>query len=385
MKKKIFLLTTGRSDYGMLRKLALDIVKEKNFSLKIIVTGAHLSKEHGYTVKEIIKDNFKNIIKVNSNLKDSSKNHTTISISNSIKEFHKIFLKHSPNIAIVLGDRYETFAFSIAANTFGVPIAHLNGGEVTSGAQDDVFRHCITKMSDLHFVANKIYAKRVKQLGEDPSRIFNVGGLSIDKISTKNFYKKKDLEKKLKIKFLKKNLLITYHPETLNNKKNNKNLDILLKCLDKLNDTYLIFTIPNADYGNQKIIKKIKNFVSRKKNAKVFDSLGHITYYSVIRQVDAMVGNSSSGLSEAPFLKKATLNLGNRQEGRIQAKSVINCQFKISEINKGLKKLYSKKFIDLAKKARSPYGKNGVSKKIISILKMTNLKNIKYKKFYDLN
>jgi GDP/UDP-N,N'-diacetylbacillosamine 2-epimerase (hydrolysing) len=238
-------------------------------------------------------------------------------------------------------------------------------------------------LSDLHFVSNTVYAKRVRQLGENPKNIFNVGGLSLDKITKKKLYKKKDIEQKLNFKFLKKNLLITYHPETIRKDLNKNNISTLLRSLSKLKQTKLLFTIPNIDTGNLNIIRAIKQFSLKHKNTMIFDSLGHKMYLSVICNVDGVIGNSSSGLSEVPYLKKGTINIGNRQDGRIKAKSIIDCNFTSSQINNSLKKLYSKKFIEKLKYTKSPYEKKDTSKKIVKIIKSFDFKNIKLKKFFD--
>ena len=384
MIKKFIIVTTGRSDYGMLKKLANELEKDKKKKIVIVATGTHLSRKHGYTIKEINKDKFKNILKINLNIKDDTKKNTASAISNGIKKFYKILSNTNPFLVILLGDRYETFSFSIAANIFGVPIIHLHGGEVTSGSMDDTFRHCITKMSDIHFVANKVYKNRVIQLGENPNKVFNVGGLSLDNISKKFLYNKNEIQRKLKLKFLKKNLIITFHPETINNSHNEKNLSILLNSLSLLRDTLLIFTIPNADFGNYRIIEKINFFSKNRKNVKIFNSLGHIMYLSLVNQVDGVIGNSSSGLSEVPILKKGSINIGKRQEGRLKPQSVISCKFNKEEINKSIKKLYNKKFQAIVKKTKSPYGKKGATKKILKILNKIDFKNIKYKKFFDI-
>jgi GDP/UDP-N,N'-diacetylbacillosamine 2-epimerase (hydrolysing) len=383
MIKKIFIVSSGRADYGMLKKLIFEIKKEKKFKVFVVVTGSHLSKTYGHTYKEILNDKIKNIKKVNLNISGDSDEDISRTVSVGIKKFSKLLNKEKPYLSVILGDRFEIFAFAVSSHILGVPLAHIHGGEVTSGAIDDAFRHSITKLSDLHFVSNTVYAKRVRQLGENPKNIFNVGGLSLDKITKKKLYKKKDIEKKLNFKFLKKNLLITYHPETIRKDLNKNNISTLLRSLSKLKQTKLLFTIPNIDTGNLNIIRAIKQFSLKHKNTMIFDSLGHEMYLSVICNVDGVIGNSSSGLSEVPYLKKGTINIGNRQDGRIKAKSIIDCNFTSSQINNSLKKLYSKKFIEKLKYTKSPYEKKDTSKKIVKIIKSFDFKNIKLKKFFD--
>ncbi len=383
-KKKILVVTGNRADYGLLKKLINEIKKNRNLSLKILVTGSHLIKKYGYTLNEIRSDKNKVNYKVNLSINSDTPNDISKAISYGIEKFSKILLYDKPDLAIVLGDRYEIFSFVVCANIHGLPIAHLHGGEITKGAIDDSLRHSITKMSDIHFVANKIYGKRVRQLGENPRLIFNVGGLGVDQIHKNELYTKKEIEKVKKFSFYKKNLIITYHPETIKNKFNNENFDNILRFLSNLKKTRIIFTSPNIDIGNLEIYNKIKKFIKKNKNSIFFESLGHKMYLSIVNQVDVVIGNSSSGLSEVPFLKKPTINVGERQKGRIQVHSVVNCNFDQKNLKKSLKKIYNKKFLKNLKSVVSPYGKGGAAKKILKIIKKINLKNIKNKKFIDL-
>ena len=262
---------------------------------------------------------------------------------------------------------------------------HIHGGESTFGAIDDAIRHSITKMANFHFVANEIYKKRVIQLGENPKKVINVGGLGVDNIQIKKLFKKKEIEKKLNIKFLKKNLLITFHPET--NSLNKQTIIPMLKALKKLKDTNFFFTIPNADTYNLRILKEIKYFQKKSKNCKIFNSLGIKMYHSLIKLCDAVIGNSSSGMAEVPYFKKPTINIGNRQDGRIRVKSIIDVKMEEKNINNAIKKIFSRNFRLELKNTQSPYGKGGASKKIVDYLqkiKKKDLKKIKYKIFFDL-
>ena len=263
-KKKILVVTGNRADYGLLKKLINEIKKNRNLSLKILVTGSHLIKKYGYTLNEIRSDKNKVNYKVNLSINSDTPNDISKAISYGIEKFSKILLYDKPDLAIVLGDRYEIFSFVVCANIHGLPIAHLHGGEITKGAIDDSLRHSITKMSDIHFVANKIYGKRVRQLGENPRLIFNVGGLGVDQIHKNELYTKKEIEKVKKFSFYKKNLIITYHPETIKNKFNNENFDNILRFLSNLKKTRIIFTSPNIDIGNLEIYNKIKKFIKKK-------------------------------------------------------------------------------------------------------------------------
>jgi len=285
---------------------------------------------------------------------------------------------------LVLGDRFEILSAVIAAMYARIPIAHIHGGELTEGAIDDAIRHSITKFSHLHFVGNEVYRKRVIQLGEKPERVFNVGGLGVDAINDINLIPKNKLEKDLNIKFLKKNLLITFHPVTLEDKSSLKQISELLDALSNLQSTSLIFTMPNADGDSQVIFEKIEDYVSCNKNAYVFISLGQVRYLSCLAQVDAIVGNSSSGLHEAPSFRKATINIGDRQKGRIQSKSVINCKPLSQDIQKAIKDSYSQEFKERLLNVQNPYGDGGAAKRIVETISNVDLSSLIHKEFYDL-
>ncbi len=345
MKKKVLLVTGNRADYGLLKKLIDELRKSKKISLKILATGSHLMKKYGYTLSEIKYDKNEVNYKVDLSIKSDNASDISKAISNGVVKFSKILFESKPDLAIVLGDRYEIFSFVISANVHGVPLAHLHGGEITQGAIDDSFRHSITKMSDIHFVANKLYERRVRQLGENSKMIFNVGGLGVDKINKQKLFSRNKIEKIKKFSFFKKNLLITYHPETIKNKSYKEKFENILNVLSSLKNSRIIFTSPNTDIGNLKIYNKIKKFVKRNKNSIFFHSLGHKMYLSIVNQVDAVIGNSSSGLSEVPFFKKPTINIGDRQKGRIKVDSVIDCNFEQEKFKKCLKKIYQKNFL----------------------------------------
>ena len=276
--------------------------------------------------------------------------------------------KLKPNYIVVLGDRFEIFSASTAALIHNIPIIHLHGGELTESLIDDAFRHSITKMSTYHFVANKAYHTRVRQLGENPNNIFNVGGMGVDSIKKTNLLNKKDIEKKLKFKFLLKNLLVTYHPETLSKKETKKGIESLLKSLKNLKNTRLIFTASNADTYGDYINKKIKTFVKNNKNAHFFYSLGSVNYYSCLKYIDAVIGNSSSGIAEVPTFKKFTINIGNRQKGRLKAKSILDCSTNVSDIKKCLKLIYLPQFNKILTKTINPYGTGNATNKILEKL-----------------
>ena len=384
-KIKITIVTGTRADFGLLKKLIKKLIKDDLIDLSLVVTGSHLSLIHGQTVNEIISEGIKIDSEVDLNLKSDTPECISDATANGIKGFSKIFSKFRPDLLFILGDRYEILAAAIAACFQNIPIAHIHGGERTEGLIDESIRHAVTKFSHLHFVASEIYRKRVIQLGENPKNVFNVGGLGVDAINELNLLNKSEIEKKLNLKFSKKNLLITYHPETLDNKLSIIGISELLKSLDKIKDTTLIFTLPNADTNNQMIFKKINAFVRNKSMAYSFSSLGQLNYFSLIKICDGVVGNSSSGLLEVPSFKKATINIGNRQKGRLKASSVIDCESKEKYISESINQIYNQRFQNIIKSTKNPYGDPGAPDRIIDIIKKTELKNLIKKSFYDLD
>lgn len=381
---KICVITCTRADFGLLKNLILEIKKNKKFSLSILASGSHFSKRFGNTYKEIIK----NKINIDEKIIFKSLPDNIMSISKvfskSIINTTHIFKKINPDLVLVVGDRYEILASVISAHLSRIPVAHIHGGEVTHGAIDDAFRHSITKMSHIHFAANKFYKKRIIQMGENPQKIFVVGGLGIDNIKQVNFLSKDEIEKKFGFKFNEKNYLVNFHPETLNKKSSKSQIREILNALKNIKDCNIFFTMPGADLENTIIEKEIKIFMKNKKNTFFFKSLGQTNYYSFLKQVDLMIGNSSSGILEMPYFKKATINLGERQSGRMMTNSVINCKIKKKNILDAIKKTTSLGFKKKIKKDKMFYGKSGASKKIITILKKVNTKNLFFKKFFDI-
>jgi len=384
MTRKILVVTGSRAEFGLLQFLMKEIEKEKSLELQIIATGSHLSREHGFTVNEIKEKGFSPNLEIDLNLHNDTSDSISNSIGIGIKEFTKAYQILSPDIIVVLGDRYEILSAAISALISKLPLAHIHGGEVTEGAFDEAIRHSVTKMSHLHFVANDIYKKRVIQLGELPQNVYTVGGLGVDTLKKTTVLIKEDLEKSLGCAFLDKNLLITIHPVTLNEIDSNKELKELLRALDEFKGKRLIFTLPNADPGNQSIRKLIEEFVMRHPNARSYESLGSQKYLSCLAYVDGVVGNSSSGIIEAPSFKIATVNIGDRQKGRLMANSIINCSFKKNEIKRSIEKIYSSKFQSQLKNTINPYGEGGATEKIVKILKTVELKGLIKKPFYDL-
>ena len=384
MKRKICVVTGTRAEYGLLYWLLKEIEADKELQLQVIVTGMHLSPEFGLTYKEIEKE-----FKINKKIEMLLSSDTSVGISKSMGlaqiSFAESYDELKPDIVIVLGDRYEIFSAVSAAMIARIPIAHIHGGEKTEGAFDESIRHSITKMSHLHFTATEEYRNRVIQLGEHPSRVFNVGGMGIENIKRLELLNKKEFEKSIEFKLNIKNILVTFHPVTLENSTAKEQFQQLLDAIDELEDTNIIFTKANSDTDGRVINQMIDEYVTKNSHKSiVFTSLGQLRYLSALQYVDAVVGNSSSGLAEAPSFKIGTINIGDRQKGRIKASSVIDCEPNKDSILKSFEKLYSKEFQETLKTTINPYGNGCASKKILEILKSVDLGNILKKSFYDL-
>lgn len=382
--KKVCIITGSRAEYGLLYWLMKAIEDSKKLELQIVVTGMHLSEEFGNTYLQIEKDGFNIDKKVDISITSDSEIAISKSMSIGLIGFAKVYDELNPDLILVLGDRFEIFSAVIAATIARLPIAHLHGGELTEGAIDEVFRHSITKMSHLHFVATEDYRNRVVQLGEDPQKVFNVGGLGIDNIFKLDLLSKSDFEKEINFKLGEKNLLVTFHPVTLEKSTSKNHFQILLNSLNLLTNTKIIFTKANSDIDGRIINKMIDEYVSKNENSIAFKSMGQINYLSALQFMDAVVGNSSSGLLEAPSFKIGTVNIGDRQKGRIEAESVISCNSNTHSINKALTRIYSEKFQNTLKNSTNPYGNGGSANQILGIIENIDFYNILKKSFYDI-
>ena len=382
--RKICIVTGARAEYGLLRWVMQYIKEDANLCLQIIVTGMHLSPEFGLTYKAIESDGFVIDRKIEMLTSSDTPVGITKSMGLGLIGFADALNELSPDLLLVLGDRFEIFSAAAAALLARIPIAHIHGGESTEGAIDEAIRHSITKMAHLHFVASDQYKKRVIQLGEHPENVFMVGGMGIDNIKRLKLLNRKKLESDFGFKFGKKNLLITFHPATLDSESAEIQLQELLLVLHRLQDTQLIFTMSNADANGRALIKMVKDFVAIHENAHAFTSLGQLRYLSCIAQVDAVIGNSSSGLLEVPSFKKGTINIGDRQHGRLQSTSVIQCEPTQKSIKNALNKLYSSTFQISLKSVVNPYGEGGASEKVFKIVKSKQLDRLIKKSFYNL-
>ncbi len=378
-KKKICFITGSRAEYGLIEKIVKLFSRNKSFKTYLVVTGSHLNNKFGNTIKDIAK---KNIIikKIKLNLNSDSKASiygNQLKLSQGIYKFSK---STKPDCFVVLGDRFEIFSLCSFIQFLNIPIVHIHGGEKTSGSIDDQLRHCITKMSHIHFVANKEFKNRVMQLGELKKSVKIVGGLGIDKINRTQLYSEKDLVNKIKFKLNKKNVLVTLHPDSL--KKNNtiKMTNIICRLINKFKKINFIITYPNFDIGHDYIIKKFKKISSHMNNVNFYKSLGDKKYLSLLKYCDSMIGNSSSGFTEAPYFKTPVVNIGDRQYGRPISNNIYNADINYSSIEKKFQLTLKENKI---KNMENKYGKPGASNKIYNILRKINFHQIYLKKKFN--
>ena len=386
--KKVCIITGSRAEYGLLKPLIKKLKDSKSLELQIIATCTHLSPEFGLTYQEIENDGFK----INEKIEILLSSDTSIGISKSMGlamiSFCEAFDRLKPNIIIIIGDRYEIFAAASAATVARIPIAHIHGGETTEGAFDESFRHSITKMSYLHFTSTEEYRKRVIQLGEDPQRVFNVGAIGIENIKTIDLLEKDKLQETLGYQFGEKTILVTFHPTTLENNTAENQFKNLLDAIEEFETIKVIFTKSNADIGGKIINNMIDEYVKRNNQKSVaYTSLGSVKYLSVMKYCDVVVGNSSSGIIEAPAFMIPTINIGDRQKGRVQAKSVINCEPIKNDIITSLNKAFSEEFKKALKDTKNPYGDGNVTDRIITQIESYLLNDkIQLKKaFYNID
>lgn len=379
MKKKILIISSSRADYDLLEPVISKLKSDKKINSKLLVTGSHFDKNFGYTYKEIIKSGNKIDFKIKMNFDQLSKKKIIENMSIYIKKLSSYLEKKNFSLTLILGDRYETLMSAFIINFHNIPIAHISGGEVTEGSKDDSFRHAISKLSKFHFVSHKLYKKRLIQLGEEKKNIFNYGSLGKENIVSVKILNKSAIQKKLKIKFNDINFLATYHPETIDTKNNTKNFKILIESLLNFKGANIFITSPNADYGSRAIFNYINELKKNNKNIFFLKSLGKINYFSLLYHCDLYIGNSSSGVTEVPYIKKYSINLGDRQRGRILLKNVINIPFDRKKIIKKIEKLIKKRKNNI-KNIKVNFTSKKIAKKISSI----KLNSFVPKKFIDL-
>ena len=386
MVRKICVFTGGRAEYGLLKPLLDEIVISHSLELKLLVSGMHLSSEFGLTYKKIEDDGFVCDEKVEMILSSD----TTVSICKSMGlgmiGFSEALERIKPDIFVILGDRFETMVAATAALVCRIPVAHIQGGELTFGAIDDQFRHAITKMSLFHFVTTDEYQKRVIQLGEDPDRVFNFGAINVDAMKKIQPLSKLELEKQINFSLGPRTILVTFHPVTLENDTAGNYFSQLLKAIDEIGDLKVIFTKTNADTDGRIINNLIDLYVERNpKNTVAFTSLGQMRYISLLHYISAVVGNSSSGIIETPTFKIPTVNIGDREKGRVLANNVITCKQSIKAIRSAIEKVLSDEFKDSIKDMISPYDKDETAKNIVKTIREYEIPSTTKKEFYDIS
>lgn len=384
--KTIVVMTATRAEYGLLRTVIKRLMQEEEIDVKVVATGAHLSPEFGMTVHEIEEDG----ILIDRKIEIVLSSDTPVSISKSMGlamiSFAEYFDEKKPDALLVLGDRYETLAVCCAAMNARIPIFHMHGGETTEGAVDEAIRHAVSKMSYLHFTSTEEYRRRVIQLGEEPERVYAVGGMGVENALTTELMSKEELEEELKYDLGKNYAVVTFHPVTLENATAGEQIDELLRAVDDFPNMKFLFTKANADADGRVINARIETFIETHRNVCLYSSLGMKKYLSAVKGAVAVIGNSSSGLLEVPTFKIPTVNIGDRQKGRIQAESVINCEPTYTEIKRAMERAFSPEVRERAKTVKNPYGDGNTSSKIVSIIKEWLLEDkidIK-KKFYDI-
>lgn len=383
--RKICVATGTRAEYGLLYWLMKEIDAAADTELQLLVTGMHLSPEFGSTWQQIEADGFSISAKVDMQLTSDTPAGVTKSMGAGMIGFADALEALKPDLLVILGDRFEMLAVATAAMVARIPIAHIHGGEATEGLIDEPIRHSISKMSHLHFTAAVEYRKRVIQLGEHPNRVFNVGAAGLDNIEKLSLLNREEFEQTIDFKLGAKNLLVTFHPVTLEHATAKQQFGQLLQALDQLEDTRLIFTKPNADSDGRVIIDMIDEYVAAHPQSTIaFTSMGQLRYLSALQYVDGVVGNSSSGLIEAPSFNIGTINIGDRQRGRIKADSVIDCEPEYNSILTAIEQLYRDEFQQMLAGVENPYGKGGMAEKVFEILRTCSLENILKKRFYDL-
>ena len=382
-KRKICVVTGTRAEYGLLQPIMQAIKEDQVLELQLVVTGMHLSPEFGLTYKTIEDDDFEISEKIEILLSSDTSIGVAKAIGLATISFSETLDRLKPDFIMVLGDRFELLAVAQVALVSRIPIVHLAGGDVTEGAFDEAIRHSITKMSQLHFVSNKESEKRVYQLGENPENIHLVGNPGLDHLNSLKLMEKNELEKSLRYSFKSQNILVTFHSVTLDNAPAVNSFSALLEALDSLGeDIGIIFTRPNADTEGRQLIKMLDEYVEDRSNCIAYTSLGQLRYLSTVALVDVVVGNSSSGILEVPSLKTATVNIGDRQKGRLRADSIIDCE----PITENIKESIQQAFKLDCSTVVNPYGDGNTTERVLKVLREINHPERLIKKhFYDID
>ena len=380
---KITVFTSTRAEYGLLYWLMNDINEDKMLTLQLLVSGSHLSPEFGQTYTQILDDGFHIDEKIEMLVSSNTPIGTAKSMGLGISGYADALERLSPDMIVILGDRYEALAVAQTSLIMGVPILHLHGGEVSEGSNDDAFRHAITKLSNLHATSTDSYRKRVIQLGESPDRVVNVGAMGLDYLQRGNFLNRNELSASLKFDLSKPFFVVTYHPVTLGDEDPVSACQALIDTLELFQSHQVIFTYPNADDGGREIIPLIESYaLNNPDRVLALPSLGQVRYLSAVKYADAVIGNSSSGIIEAPSLNVPTVNVGIRQQGRLAAKSVLHCSTALDDIFETITLAVSRNYKKEDEKISNPYNQGNASLNVIEMIKSFDFSRMKV--FYDL-
>ena len=382
---RIGVITSSRADFDILLPLLREFKKHREVELLLFVTGMHLMPEFGLTMKYIETEGFKIDHLVDLEMASTTREAVVDSIAAGLNQFARLYQQDRPDAILILGDRAELLGATIPAVILNVPIIHLSGGDITEGAYDDTVRHCLTKMASLHFPTTEVYRQRVIQMGENPSTVFNFGSLGIDRIVDQRLLSRDELGKELGVNLEANYFLVTYHPETKSTE-TLRDFQTTLKVLSRFVDNYkILFTYPNSDPQGLEFIEEIKKFETQHKGqVKSFQNLGSLKYHSAAQHAIAVVGNSSSGVTEIPTLKIPSINIGDRQKGRLAAESVIHCRANESDIEAAIHRALSPDFRKSISTVKNPYGNGDAAAKISRQILQTRWENLRIKKFFDM-
>jgi GDP/UDP-N,N'-diacetylbacillosamine 2-epimerase (hydrolysing) len=384
--RRIAAITSTRADYSLLKLLIEELYHSREIDFQLLVTGTHLSEKYGHTVDQIVQDGFTRLHRLPVLVDEDSPRGVAEIMARTLKGLEEKFNDLKPDLTVVLGDRFEMMSAAQAAMIRNIPIAHIHGGEATEGLIDEAIRNSITKMSHLHFATTEEYKKRIIQMGEQPSRVFNFGAPALELMEKIELLSREKLNEEFGQEFLQKFALVTYHPVTLSPDSAAEDAREFFTGLESVKDLNYIITWPNVDVDNHAILKVMEDFGSRNKTrARIVKSLGPQRYFSLMKFAQAVIGNSSSGIIEAPFYKIPTVNVGIRQEGRIQCSSVISVENNHADVENAIRRSLSGDFKRICATAESPYYQKNTAARIAGILKTFNLNRITKKKFYDLD
>ncbi len=385
MKKVISVVTGSRADFGLLEEVISRINDSPKLELELIVTGSHLSDAFGRTGNQVTAWGYTNIIEIAINVDIQSETELTIAIGDLVQKIATHYSKKKPALTLVLGDRYEMLGIAVACATLGIPLAHVHGGEITAGSKDDMYRHAITKLASLHFVATLEFQKRVISMGEDPEKVFVVGGLGVDSISRLKILTRPEIESNLGVLLESSYALLTYHPDSINPENSLDQLRTVIKSTENFPDVQFLVTGANADFYGTELNQFVREMSEKNRNLFFFDSVGQQNYLSLLSGAKFVLGNSSSGLLEAPSFTVPTINVGKRQDGRPRAKSVIDVECDEIQIINGIQSVIAREDVSSLQIAENPYGKPGASKKITDILCTYDFEALLPKRFLDAN